>query len=127
RKRKTAPGQSVAELLGLDSIGARPKATCSFCFYPGHTFNSTVLCPFSRMENVINKSKIQKSWKIVDLDDEVAKLRRVIDGLGEDDERTGMLVDILEQWEHVCHKAEASKSKKYARKLHFLICPGPVN
>ncbi|CUS14182.1 unnamed protein product [Tuber aestivum] len=112
RKRKRAPEQTVAQLLNLDSIGARPKATCSRCLYPGHTFNSTLLCPFSRIKSAVDKSKTQKSWRIVDLDDDVAKLRKVIDGLGESDERTAILVDILERWEHVSRGAGPSKSKK---------------
>ncbi|KAG0126283.1 hypothetical protein HOY82DRAFT_542705 [Tuber indicum] len=112
RRRRDTSVKCVAELLGLDPIGARPKATCSFCFYPGHTFNSTVLCPFGRIENVVNKIKTQKTWKIVDLDDEVAKLKKVIDGLGEEDERTHKLVDILEQWEHFSRGAGAPKQKR---------------
>lgn len=60
----------------------------------------------------------------MDLDDEVGKLRRVIDGLGEDDERTGILIDMLEQWEHFSRGGGALKSKSkpkkaYARKLAF--------
>jgi len=63
----------------------------------------------------------------VDLDDEVGKLRKVIDGLGEDDERTGTLIDILEQWEHFSRGGGASKSKSkkaYPRRLSF---PGAIN
>ncbi|KAG0633577.1 hypothetical protein HOY80DRAFT_1141331 [Tuber brumale] len=112
RKRKNTSEKTVGELLGLEAIGARPKATCSLCFYPGHTFNSTLLCPFGRIESVVNKAKTQKTWKVVDLDDEVSKLRRVIDGLGEEDERTSKLVDMLEQWEHFSRGAGAPKSKK---------------
>lgn len=92
------------------------------CFYPGHTSNSTVLCPFGRIESAVIKAKKKKSWKVVDLDDEVGKLKRVIDGLGEEDERTGILIDMLEQWEHFSRGAGAPKSKSkkvYARKLPF--------
>ncbi|RPA92673.1 hypothetical protein L873DRAFT_1794142 [Choiromyces venosus 120613-1] len=112
RRKKTPSDSSVGELLNLEVIGARPKATCSTCFYPGHTFLSKVICPFGQIESAVAKAQTGKSWKVVDLDVEISKIRRVIDGLGEDDERTSRLIDLLETWEHLSRGAGATKSKK---------------
>ncbi|PUU82691.1 ankyrin repeat-containing domain protein [Tuber borchii] len=82
----------------IASVLAQQTVTCALCFYPGHARNSTVPCPFGRIERAVIKAKRQKSRKVVDLNDEVGKLKRVIDGLGGSDERTEVFSYLNSRW-----------------------------